>query len=282
MNAEEISKYLDIAKNYGKFFADIYFHPVIFFVLVLIIISVYVIRYCVFIFENKTEAINKGVYKEYKLYIMAHMSLQLLICFLCSYVVIKFSNALIDSYIINWILAPTVGLFAGIIIDMKVIIPLENKTDTFTNPIVDKKDEKKKGNNNESANSINNITINVGSKEKSKDKSNDKEAEIESMDNTINIKETNDDIIRTLVNIQEEQGKQLQDLASVIDAMRENIVTNMRFELHDCMMESVLRGYVTPEEYDRISSKMVNYKSLGGNHGIDNLYNEKFKNLPIR
>lgn len=281
MGADETDKYLELLQRYGKFFADIYLHPVIFFVLVTIIISVYVIRYAIFVNEYKKEASEKGVLKEFRLYVAAHMSIQLLTCFFVSYFVIKFANALIDSYIINWILAPSLGLLLGIILDFKVLVPLENKSGFFTNPLLKNKkdDENDKKEISESSKSINNITINVGSKTTT---TTEKEAKLEPMDNGIEIIESNDDIIRTLINVQEEQGRQLQVLMGVIDAMRENIVTNMRFELHDSMMECIIRGYVTTEEYDRISEKMKNYLALKGNHGLTDLYEKKFIVLPIK
>lgn len=281
MSADQTSEYLDLLQRYGKFFADIYLHPVIFFILVAIIITVYIVRYVAFVHEYKKVAIEKGVLKEYKIYIAAHMSLQLLICFLIAYFVIKFANALIDSYIINWILAPTIGLFVSIIFDYKVITPLENKSGFFKNPLVDKKDDEKTDNSSESSKSINNITINVGSKETTTTK--EKEVKIEPMktETEIEIKESNDDIIRSLINIQEQQSKQLKELYELVDAIREDIVTNRRFELHDAMMDCIVKGYATKDEYDRISEKMKSYGNLHGNH-IQDLYEKKFQPLPIK
>lgn len=98
----------------------------------------------------------------------------------------------------------------------------------------------------------------------------------------ISINESKDEIIKSLVDMQEQQAMALTQLSTVIDAMRENIVTNMRFELHDAMMECITRGCVTPTEYDRIREKMHNYRNLNGNHGLCELYEERFKTLPIR
>lgn len=281
MDAGQTGEYLDLLQRYGKFFADIYLHPVIFFILVAIIICVYIVRYIAFVHSYQKLATEKGVLKEYKIYIAAHMSIQLLICFLISYFVIKFANALIDSYIINWILAPTIGLIVSIVVDYKVITPLENKSGFFKNPIIDKKDDEKTDNSSESSKSINNITINVGSKETTTTK--EKEVKVEPMktETAIEIKESNDDIIRSLIHMQEEQSKQLKNLCDVVDAIREDIVTNRRFELHDAMMECIKRGYATTDEFDKISEKMKTYTALKGNH-IQSLYETKFLPLPIK
>lgn len=99
--------------------------------------------------------------------------------------------------------------------------------------------------------------------------------------NEIAIKEEKDDIIRSIINMQEQQAMALNQMASMVDAIRENIVTNMQFELEDAMMECIVRNSVTPTEYKRISQKMKNYTALDGNH-IQDLYNERFKLLPIR
>lgn len=278
MNAGETGEYLELLQRYGKFFADIYLHPVIFFILVTIIIAVYVIRYIMFVKEYKQEATEKGVLKEYKIYVAAHMGMQILICFLIAYFVIKFCNALIDNYIINWILAPTIGLIVSIIFDFKVLVPLEDKSGFFPNPLSKKKkDDKKEENETESNSSVNNITINVGSRETTKEK----EADVEPMNNEITITESNEDIIRSLIHMQEEQNKQLQTLYDLVDAIRDDIVTNRRFELHDSMMKCIKRGYATADEYDRISEKMKTYGALHGNH-IQSLYQNRFLTLPIK
>lgn len=281
MDAGQTGEYLDLLQRYGKFFADIYLHPVIFFILVAIIICVYIVRYIAFVHSYQKIATEKGVLKEYKIYIAAHMSIQLLICFLISYFVIKFANALIDSYIINWILAPTVGLIVSIVVDYKVITPLENKSGFFKNPIIDKKDDEKTDKSSESSKSINNITINVGSKETTTTK--EKEVKVEPMktETEIEIKESNDDIIRSLIHMQEEQSRQLKNLCDVVDAIKDDIVTNRRFELYDAMMTCILRGSATPDEFDRISEKMKTYTALKGNH-IQDIYEKKFMNLPIK
>ena len=98
----------------------------------------------------------------------------------------------------------------------------------------------------------------------------------------ISINESKDEIIKSLVDMQEQQAMTLTQLSTVIDAMRVNIVTNMRFELHDAMMQCIARGYATPTEYDRIREKMQNYKNLNGNHGLTELYEERFIPLQIK
>lgn len=100
--------------------------------------------------------------------------------------------------------------------------------------------------------------------------------------NEIAIREEKDDIIKSIITMQEQQAMALNQMASMVDAIRENIVTNMRFELHDAMMECIIRGSATPTEYERITEKMRNYEAMKGNHGIADLYNNKFKLLPIK
>lgn len=100
--------------------------------------------------------------------------------------------------------------------------------------------------------------------------------------NEIRIQESQEDIIRTLIDVQEAHGIELKKQSEILDALQMAFMTNLRFELHDAMYNCILKGFATPDEYDLITSKMEVYNALKGNHGIQELYNNQFKQLPIK
>lgn len=300
-SGQDVKTYVEISKEYGKFLADIYVHPVIFFILVGILLCVYAVRFIIIVRKDKPVSIKIGCEKEYVQYVFAHMLTQLLICFSISYFCIKLTYAMIDSYIINWIISPIIGWFSSIIIDGNIIVKIENQTGVFKNPLNNKtKTEIKK----DDINTQNNITINVGSssnikninrdtaknilenttkyneknedaKDKTERQTNDK------MNETIVINETTEDMIKSLIDVQVKQSDQIHALSQVVDAIRESIMNDKKVLLKRLMYNALERGYTIPQEDERINLEYTSYKGLNGNGYIKELYEDRYLKLPM-
>ncbi len=124
---------------YGDKFDKIFVDFKIFIFLVLILVLVFVIRFFVLINIEKGKKKNK-IEKSTILYILSHTTLELLFAFLISYILIKLTNANPESYIINYIAAPSVGVILAIYLDNKKrlinykIITIGTKDQTMVHP----------------------------------------------------------------------------------------------------------------------------------------------------
>lgn len=99
----------------------------------------------------------------------------------------------------------------------------------------------------------------------------------------IEIRETTEAMMKSLIDVQKTQGEQIGELKDMILGIRETMMNSLRFELHDQMMECIKRGYATEDEYDRITEKMHDYLvNLHGNHGLEDLFEDRFKKLKIQ
>ena len=89
----------------------------------------------------------------------------------------------------------------------------------------------------------------------------------------------------TLLKIQsdelDKQSVELDKQSNSLNVLVNSLMLNRRLTLQDKIYNCLSKQYATKEEYDRITTLYLDYKSLNGNHGIDILY-EKFEKLPIR
>lgn len=287
-SSSDMEGYLDVAQQWGQFFANIYVHPIIFVTCVSILAGIFLFRYFLIVSYDEEKAKQMNVLKQYKQYVAGHMLLQLLIAFFFAYIVIKFTRALIDSYIINCIISEVIGLTASILIDSKFIVPAEEKHGLFNNPLCpagSSKNEDSAETGTVSGNS-NTININIGHNS-AKEEIIDGQAPLFEedaieMEQLVTIDERPDAMMKSIIDMQEKQAKMIEDLSVSVIGIRDTMMTNLRFELHDDMMNDIIQGYTTQDNYDRISTKYHDYRiSLKGNHGIEKLF-EKYDKLDVR
>lgn len=274
---------------YGDKFDKIFVDFKIFIFLVIILILVFVVRFFVLINIEKEKRKNK-IEKSTILYILSHTSLELLFAFLISYILIKLTNANPESYIINYIAAPSVGVILAIYLDNKILMPTEYDNDIGS--IIKKKKSKKEQNSSSNNNTIN---INIGDNnddDKSVNIFRDKDSKSEVLkESDIEEEDFELKVVNVVNNIMEEQLKQsniisentvkLESTIESLNILKESEMINKKIELKKLIYDCLNQGYATPEQNDRITSFYYAYRILGGNHEVESLYKEHYLKLEV-
>lgn len=274
---------------YGDKFDKIFVDFKIFIFLVLILVLVFVIRFFVLINIEKGKKKNK-IEKSTILYILSHTTLELLFAFLISYILIKLTNANPESYIINYIAAPSVGVILAIYLDNKILMPTEY--DNGIGSIIKRKKSKKEQQNSSSNNNTININIGDNDDDKSINISGDKDSKSEVLkESDIEEEDFELKVVNVVNNIMEEQLKQsdiitentvkLENTIESLNILKESEMINKKIELKKLIYDCLNQEYATPEQNDRITSFYYAYRRLGGNHEVESLYNDHYIKLPV-
>lgn len=281
----------DIIDEYSDMIDKQYVEPIIFIEFTIILLFVAVIRFFIsYNYEiSKTKKHKTEKDKKYiKLYIFGHSFIELIISYVICYTIIKLTHANPSSYILNMIIAPAVGFILAIIIDNKLIIPLQ-KSSGFESIFNSKKSEDKKSNDSGEIN----ITINNGQPENNSDLPVlDNNQSDEYLDKDLaDSEEFNETIIDTINNIKHEQLVQskkidentirLENAIECLNILKESEMINKKIELKKMIYSCLNQGYATPEQNDRITQFYHSYVSLDGNHEVESLYNNHYLKLPI-
>lgn len=284
---DNIPKVID---QYSHMLEDVYFHPMIFIMLVLILLAVFYIRYNTWV--RMGDGIKNEDKKEFKVYVLSHILIELLIAFIISYIIIKLTNANLTNYIVNCIFAPGIGTIIAIYLDNRFFIKLvEPKSSNSDDKDDDDKDT--------------NIYVNIGSQpngdtpifsggtttmpipmkfhDNVREKINSlgthaSDAEIENILNVISDVNDNQQIMS------EEIKSMKTDISSIdltLDTIRETMMTDKKFKLKKSIYECLDQGFATPEQNDIISADFMNYTAMHGNGEIKKLYEDHYLKLSV-
>ena len=281
----------DIIDKYSDMIDKQYVDPILFIEFTIVLLSVSIINFLIlYNYEiSKSKKVKTEREKKYiMLYVLGHTFLELIISYIICYSIIKLTHANPSSYILNMIIAPAVGFISAIIIDNKLIIPLQ-KSSGFGTIFNSKKSDDKKSSDSKEIN----ITINNGQTENN---SNlpvlDNNQSDEYLDKDLaDSEEFNETIIDTINNIKHEQSVQskkidentirLENAIECLNILKESEMINKKIELKKMIYACLNQGYATPEQNDRITQFYHSYISLGGNHEVESLYNNHYLKLPI-
>ena len=280
-------------------FDQTYVKPIIFIEFTTILILVFLIRYLMLyrIEKNKNKKKSTSDLKSISLYIIGHCTIELLVAFFISYCFIKLTHANPQSYIINMIAAPSIGVIIAIYLDNRILIPIENATglgNVFIKLNNKKKsDDKSDGN---SGNSASNVTINIGTQQeetKIPDMRILKPSSVSDLlsDDIADDEDFNSKIINAINEIKKEQSMQieiinnntvkLESTISDLAVLKESEMINKKIELKKMIYDCLNKGYATPEENDKITMYYYSYTSLGGNHEVESLYKNHYLKLSV-
>lgn len=95
------------------------------------------------------------------------------------------------------------------------------------------------------------------------------------------IKETTEDMMKSLIDVQRHQGEEINELKGMIFNIREAMMNDKKVLLKDLIYNALDKGFATPEEDERITIEYNSYTSLGGNGVIRDLYENKYLRLKI-
>lgn len=290
---------VNILEYYFNIFDQTYINPIIFIEFTIILILVFSIRYLILyhIEKNKNKKKYIGDLKSISLYIIGHCDIELLAAFFICYCLIKLTHANPQSYIINMIAAPSLGVIIAIYLDNRILIPIENATglgNVFIKLNNKKKsDDKSDGN---SGNSASNVTINIGTQQeetKIPDMRILKPSSISDLlsDDIADDEDFNSKIINAVNDIKKEQSMQieiinnntakLENTISDLAILKESEMINKKIELKKMIYNCLNKGYATPEENDKITMYYYSYTSLGGNHEVESLYKNHYLKLSV-
>ena len=87
-----------VVDKYSHMLEDVYFHTIIFIMLVLILVAVFYIRFNTWV--RMGDGIKKEDQREFKVYVLSHILVELLIAFIISYIIfITAHKSFFSSYI---------------------------------------------------------------------------------------------------------------------------------------------------------------------------------------
>lgn len=289
---------VNILEYYFDMFDQTYVKPIIFIEFTTILILVFLIRYFMLysIEKNKNKKKPIGDLKSISLYIIGHCAIELLVSFFICYCLIKLTHANPQSYIINMIAAPSIGVIIAIYLDNRILIPIENATglgNVFIKLNNKKKSNDKSGGN--SGNSTSNVTINIGTQQETKipDMKILKPSSVSDLlsDDIADDEDFNSKIIDAVNEIKKEQSMQieiinnntakLENTISDLAILKESEMINKKIELKKMIYDCLNKGYATPEENDKITMYYYSYTSLGGNHEVESLYKNHYLKLSV-
>ena len=299
------SEYINLFEYFISILSQSEMNIISFYGLLIISILIFVVRGSIIFniekgkgFKNKKDKQNK------KMYIIGHMTIELCIEYTIAYFIIKGIGVNSASYIIIFIIAPALGFLIAIIFDIKVIMKLENGMSIgIPNTSITKKSKTTDNSNNDKLGSP--ITVNINGNESSNKDNDNNSIKISSplsyndTNNKINKLDTddassenfNDKLILTVNNIIDIQYKQwnqittntnqLQNIQETIDLLRKSELIDKKLEIKSMIYKCLNKGFATPEENDNITLKYQAYRSLGGNHEIESLYENHYLKLSI-
>jgi hypothetical protein len=289
----------EIIDKYANKAGNTYLSPVIFLVLVVIILIFYFARYRA-ICKIDSDDINDDpeLEKRYHTYTIFHCGLEALMCLIVSYFIIEITDANIKSYIINWVIAPAIGIFVSIYCDNKILMPFEDLHGG--NPLNDKdhhKDDDKKSAK-KSDDKIS-IIINPSSQQQTVSTSTGSEKGTlpstvvgsplpNQMEQSINntkaackkiFTEHEDVIIKRIEDLETSVANQTKD----IDDIKEYIITDRKSRLTRVIYAALEQGYVKPKENAAILELYHKYTRLVGDtdHEVETLFKDQYLKLNV-
>lgn len=282
-----IAEYFNIYEFYAKKFSELYVDPKIFIEYNLVLLTAFLIRfYVLYKIESRKKPKNENDRRNKYTYIFGHIGIEWFIATLVAYFIIKSTNALLDAYIINLMIAPFTGFIAGLYLDLKIIIPAESNTPMGS--LMSIKKSKKDD-------SQSNINININSyADQDHEEDEYLDANISRLDEKIleddeKFNENILDAINKVIYIQNQHSKQiienddkLNTIITSIDHLRESDMIDKQVSLKHMIYQCLNNGFATPEENDKITKLYYAYHELlGGNHEVESLYEDHYLTLPI-
>ena len=296
MSFSSASEYTGLVSYFGGFFNDIYVHPVIFLEFLTTLLFAFTIRFIVLYNIEKNKGFKTNVQRRrMKAYIIGHCIFEYLMGFVLGYIIIKITYANHESYIINMIIAPGVGLILSIYIDNKFIIPLESTNDVGSFTGIRKKTK-------ESNNSNSNVVVNINNGDTNRnDEENQDHHELAVQKKPNNINHLDESLsdddsfsskvissINEIIDLQNQQSmmidvntKKITSIIDSVDILKETELIDKKLEIKLMIYNALNAGFVTPEINDQITLKYYAYRKLGGNHEIQTLYEDHYLKLQV-
>lgn len=282
------TEYFTIYEYYAKKFSELYVNPIIFLEYNIILLTAFLIRLTLlFKIESRKRSKNVNDRKNKYTYIFRHIGIEWFIATLVTYSIVKSTNALLDSYIINLMIAPFTGFIVGVFLDLKLLIPVESNT--MMGSIMSVKKSKRDD-------SQSNINININQYSDRQDEQTQDKNEIlmSTLDEKIledeeNFNENILDTLNRIIHTQNKQSKQIDEtdgklnsIIKSIDYLRESNMIDKQVSLKHMIYQCLNNGFATPEENDKITKMYYAYHELlGGNHEVESLYNDHYLKLSI-
>lgn len=254
---------LEQAIKLGDFFANMQIMPIIFFVMVGILTVSSVIRYVYLIKTNKVR------FKTKKLRYLGHLLLELLLSIVISYFIIELTHAEMENYVVNWIIAPSIGFIGSIYIHRKYIVPYEKIGDLKERGKEESATLSTKKTEGEVSDSRLSSFLSV-------EKIHRTDLECDEYESIVR------DRINKLIINQERSTEELEKQTNILNILKECQLEEQRGRLKEMIYDCLSQGYVTPKQDEKIRhAYYVYHEVLGGNHEISELYNKRYLNLKV-
>ena len=113
---------IEFIANHSDTFKDICVHPITSVLLVIITLIAESLRtFLLYKYEDNVSKFNGHK----NIYLFTRFVYESLVMFGVSYAMVKITGAIKTAYVLNYLFCPLVGFLAGIVVDNKIIIPIE-------------------------------------------------------------------------------------------------------------------------------------------------------------
>ena len=240
-----------------------------------------------------------NIHKKRRGYILGHIGVEFIVAYFISYLITLLRGAADVKVIWYCVVAPSIGLFLSMIIDHKIIMPLEKNLPGSMQLTKDHKGGSKKTDSKDKDSNEINININTGGQNPDEGQSKlqsgvPPEARFEhipeeiAQDSTFTeriIKEIN-----TMKDTQREHESALQSLTRMCEGISDMVTdlqraevqrygVNLKKKIYHCLG----KGFATPQEWEEVEVEYEIYHDiLHGNGQIQKLHDTKFAQLNVR
>ena len=252
-------------------------HPMVFLVIAIILILLFIIKGNIVFFTRKKESKEKGIYKEFIAYIFGNEGLSFLFSFLVSLFIVIVSGNNVDNDSLNFFISPLIGFLSSLWFENQM-----EKNNILKNPLnIVKKDGGSSDQENPNPVSIiiNNEPGSMYDEPAPPHQITKEELEEKGVLYFVNQLNNNQ------MNLEKELNKnsdEMQKQSEILEALRQERIEEKGLELEELIYSCLNKGSVTPEEDKLIRRKYhIYHEVLGGNHGIQELYEERYMNLKV-
>ena len=239
---------------------------------IITLVICYIIRFIV-LFKIEKNSYDKKTSKEKKkqsyFYLLHRMVIELIAGIIIGYLLIVVTGADPRNVIANILIAPITGFILSILLDLKFIVPIEEKHIGNIN----KSDDKKSAKNKTEENKNNSINININSDKQLQELNDSNKQKIKLVDKSIlDSDDFNSEIVKIINEVKGDQimiddklteySKQLKSVTDDILKLTKSEIVNKKIVLKSMMYKCLNKKYATPEENDKIVSYFQIYRDL--------------------
>lgn len=277
-----MEQFINFLDKYSYMIGSVHINPMVLCIVAGIILFMYLIRIFIGVTVNKQEAKEQKKWKQFLAYWWGHEGICYLFAVAIAIFMIIITGNQEKNMVLNFFLSPVVGFLGSI----RFGIYISEHSEALSNPLKKKKEAPAaKADPSQSVS----IVINNNNNEEGKSKSLDDNID----GKKITEDEVNDKGVVYFINeLKENQAylnekliknsEEMKSQSEVLEALRKERIEEKGIQIEELIYNALVKGFATPAEDKLIRKKYYIYHEiLGGNHGIQELYDNKYQGIAI-